>query len=212
MVWYVSYGSNLCAERFLCYLRGGRPAGATRTYAGARDKTPAREDRPLEIPYPLYFAGVSKVWGGSPCFVDIAKSVEARTRARAYLITWEQFEDVVAQENGRPSSPIVLDLGGVDEGSSLRIGPGRYENMLCAGLVDDLPSLTFTSPWTMAEAKMGAPAAAYLAMLVAGLRESHGLSDSELIAYLGSAPGCSDALVSSVLAASRKGHAHVRRR
>jgi hypothetical protein len=38
--------------------------------------------------------------------------------------------------------------------------------------------------------------------LIAGLREAHGLGDDALIAYLGAAPGCSEALVTSVLALS----------
>lgn len=201
MVWYASYGSNLCAERFLCYLQGGRPAGASRRYTGARDKTPPKRDRSLEVPYRLYFAGVSTTWGGSPCFIDTEQSHAAPARARAYLITWEQFEDVVAQENGRPGASIDLDLDGLDEGASVRVGPGRYENMLCTGRFDDVPVLTFTSPWTMADAEIGAPAPAYLSMLVTGLRESHKLSDDALVAYLGAAPGCSEDLVTSVLAA-----------
>ena len=38
-VWYVAYGSNLRAARFGCYLAGGRPDGACRTYDGCRDRT-----------------------------------------------------------------------------------------------------------------------------------------------------------------------------
>jgi hypothetical protein len=43
----------------------------------------------------------------------------------------------------------------------------------------------------MSEATPGAPSAAYLATMIVGLREAHGLSDEELTSYLGSAPGCS---------------------
>jgi hypothetical protein len=201
MVWYCSYGSNLCAERFYCYVVGGKPPGASRTQPGARDTTLPLDDRPLEIPYRLYFAGVSKFWDGSPCFIDTLESSDTPTLARAYLITWGQFEDVVAQENGRSTSPIDLELKDLSAGSSRLIGPGRYENMLCTGHIDGVPALTFTSPCTMAEANVGAPAVAYLRLMVTGLRESHGLSDGALVTYLGSAPGCSEQLVSSVLVA-----------
>ncbi len=116
------------------------------------------------------------------------------------MIAWGQFEDVVAQENGRratlPIDPAVCDLA---VGASQRIGPGRYENVLCLGHLDDVPVLTFTSPWPMAEAEVGPPAPAYLALLIDGLRESHHLRDEDLVAYLGAAPGCSEELVASAI-------------
>ena len=38
LVWYACYGSNLLKERFLCYIRGGRPIGAQRTFYGCKNK------------------------------------------------------------------------------------------------------------------------------------------------------------------------------
>jgi hypothetical protein len=201
MVWYASYGSNLCAERFGCYIRGGTPRGATRPCRGARDTTPPRQDRALEIPYRLYFAGASKTWGGSPCFLDTVESPATPARARAYLITWEQFEDVVAQENGRRvTSPIVLAPDDLAVGRSHPLGSGRYENLLCVGRESGAPVLTFTSPWAMAQAELGAPAPNYLAVLIDGLRESHKMRDGEITTYLRLAPGCSEELVAAALA------------
>jgi hypothetical protein len=52
----------------------------------------------------------------------------------------------------------------------------------------------------MGEAELAAPAPAYLSLLIDGLRESHHLRDDALVSYLGSAPGCSAALVASALA------------
>ena len=40
-VWYASYGSNLARDRFLCYLEGGRPKGATRTYLQVMEENTA---------------------------------------------------------------------------------------------------------------------------------------------------------------------------
>jgi hypothetical protein len=201
MVWYASYGSNLCAERFGCYIAGGTPRGATRPCRGARDTTSPRQDRPLEIPYPLYFAGTSKTWAGAPSFIDIVESRAATTRARAYLITWEQFEDVVAQENGRGvTTPIALAPDDLAVGRGHPLGSGRYENLLCVGRDDVAPVLTITSPWTMAHAELGAPAPNYLRTMIDGLRESHELRDDAITAYLGAAPGCNEELVASALA------------
>src|SRR5205823_6117258 len=50
LVWYVSYGSNLSAERFHYYIRGGRPPGAARTYPGARDRALPRADEAVWLP------------------------------------------------------------------------------------------------------------------------------------------------------------------
>jgi hypothetical protein len=191
LIWYASYGSNLSADRFACYLAGGRPSGATRTYVGARDNAPPLDAVALEISYQLYFAGESRVWGGSPAFLDTNPVDGVVGLARAYLIGWDQFEDVVAQENGRSSASIEVDDQDLVPGFSRAIGSGRYENLLCTERLDDMPVVTFTAPWSMTEVIPGAPSAGYLAMLIAGLREAHHLSDEELTSYLGSAPGCS---------------------
>lgn len=200
MVWYAGYGSNLCAERFRCYLAGGIPPGLTRPSRGARDTAPPRADRPLDIPHRLYFAGHAEPWGGAPCFVDTVISPDSTTRARAYLITWGQFEDVVAQENGRSTTSLDLDPKDLAAGSSISLGPGRYENLLCLGTIDGNPVVTITSPRPMTEAELGAPSPAYLNVMIAGLRESHALRDDAIVTYLGVVPGCSEDLVVSVLA------------
>jgi hypothetical protein len=202
MVWYAGYGSNLCAERFRCYIAGGTPPGLTRACRGARDTTHPRKDRPLDIDHRLYFAGFAKAWAGAPCFVDTVESPDTPTHARAYLITWEQFEDVVAQENGRPTASIAIDpdRGGLTESCSIRLGPGRYENLLCFGGHDDgFPVVTITSPLTMRDAPLGAPSPAYLQVMIAGLRQSHRMSDDAIVAYLAAAPGCSEQLTVSAL-------------
>jgi hypothetical protein len=188
-VWYVSYGSNLDAARFTCYLSGGRPAGSSRDYEGARDKRPARRAIALEMPYPLYFAGTSKVWGGSPAFID-ASAPSGRTLGRGYLITWEQFEDVVAQENARCSAALAIADEELEGGFARQVGPGRYELLVCTGRLEGAPVVTFTSPRGVATTEIGSPTPAYLAMMIGGLREAHGLTDEALVDYLGSAPGC----------------------
>jgi len=206
LIWYASYGSNLSAERFACYLAGGRPSGATRNYVGARDKSLPLDVVALKISYQLYFSGESRVWGGSPAFIDTKPVDGVFGLARAYLIGWDQFEDVVAQENSRSSASIEVDDQDLVPGFSRQIGSGRYENLLCAERLDDMPVVTFTAPWSMTEVTPGAPSAGYLAMLIAGLREAHHLSDEELTSYLGSAPGCSrDAVMDAFKLVARGG-------
>ncbi len=201
-VYYASYGSNLYAARLACYLRGGRPPGANRTYDGARDGTLPSDSVALSLPHRLYFTRFSTVWGGAPAFVDTAPAPEHGALARAYLITWEQFEDVVAQENGRRTAPIEIAPTELEEGFSRRIGPGHgwYEHLLCVGRHAGRPVVTITAPWSLADVEPAAPAPGYLAMLIGGLRESHDLDDSAIIRYLSSAPGCHEELVLAALA------------
>jgi hypothetical protein len=199
-VYYASYGSNLSLARFACYLRGGQPAGASRSFDGARDHTLPSDSIPLSLTHRLYFTGISKIWGGAPAFIDTTSSAEDGALARAYLITWEQFEDVVAQENGRRSAPIDLADTELDDGFSRRIGPGRYENLLCVGRHDWRPIVTFTAPWSFNDIVPAPPAPGYLAMLIGGLRESHGLDDAAIADYLSAAPGCTEELANIALA------------
>lgn len=190
MIWYVAYGSNLAGDRMRCYLAGGRPAGAARTYTGCRDPRPARADRAVELDGGIYFAARSSVWGGGIAFYDPA--LPARTAARAYLLTPGQFADVVAQETHRD------DLGDLDLTEALatggqRLGPGRYETVLRVGTTGGLPMLTFTSPQSAAEAAAAAalnpPSAGYLATLARGLRESHRWPAGRIATYLSGCPG-----------------------
>ncbi len=206
LVWYASYGSNLNAERFACYIAGGRPSGATRTYKGARDKSPPLDSIALKFSHQLYFSGESRIWGGSPAYIDTKRVDGVVCLVRAYLIGWDQFLDVVAQENGRLSASIEIDDDDLVPGFSFQIGSRRYENLLCTERLNDVPVVTFTSPHPMNEAAYGAPSAAYLAMLIIGLRQSHALGDEDMTRYLSSAPGCSlDAVIDAFRLVDRDG-------
>ncbi len=96
MIWYLGYGSNLNRARFACYVEGGTPSGAGRTYAGCRDRTPPRETTALTVPGRLTFAGESTVWGGGMAFLD--PGGDSEVHGRAYLVTEEQLADVAEQE------------------------------------------------------------------------------------------------------------------
>ena len=114
LCWYLAYGSNLQQERFACYLAGGRPFDASRTYLGARDTTLPRRWEPLRVPGRMVFAGQSLVWGGGVAVLDPRGPGEVA--GRAYLVTREQLDDVVAQEAGGGSGlyDAVVDLPDLD--------------------------------------------------------------------------------------------------
>ncbi|MFI2362692.1 histone deacetylase [Promicromonospora sp. NPDC019610] len=185
-VWYVSYGSNMARARLACYLEGGCPPGARRRYPGARDRTMPREDRAVELPGRLWFAGDSAVWGGGTAFYD--HDAVGPTPARAYRITTAQLADIAAQEMHRV--PVLDDPleATLRSGIARRhtAGPGRYETLIAVGRLDGLPMLTFTAPHGHAGRPHAAPSPAYLATIATGLREAHGWSDADVRTYLAS--------------------------
>jgi len=100
LVWYASYGSNIFRQRFDCYIKGGRIAGNNRIYTGARDTTPPLSAQNINIPYQLYFAKTSVKWnGGGVGFIRHERDGKNYTLGKMYLITRQQFNDVVRQES-----------------------------------------------------------------------------------------------------------------
>lgn len=190
-VWYVAYGSNLAIDRFRCYVAGGRPAGGMREYAGCRDPSDPASVHSLEIPGGLVFSGESKVWTGGSVFYD--PYAETRVAARAYLITADQFADVVAQEMRRPpGGDFALAVSAVVNTVQTAhvLGPGRYETITRVAARDGVPMLTMTNG-EAATLKPSAPSAAYLTWIAAGLHESHGWTGPQIADYLTLAPGIS---------------------
>ena len=186
LVWYVSYGSNMCSSRLGYYLAGGTLPGTARTYAGCRDPRPPRRTSPATLPGTVYFALESTVWTGGTAFYD--PTAPGSTAARAYLLTAGQFADVVSQEMRRTPGE-DLDLSPVLATGRAQLGPGRYETLVLAGHRDGCPLLTFTAPWGLADVRPAAPAAAYLTTLAAGLREAHGWTARQTAEYLAALPG-----------------------
>jgi hypothetical protein len=187
-VFYVAYGSNLDLDRFRCYLLGGSPDGAGRTYPGSRDRVGWGMTFDAHTRQPLYFAGHSSTWGGGAMgFMDPHPMPDALTPVRVYLLSGVQFEDLVAQENGLEPGSVDIDLQAVSRPGLHTIGRGTYDTVLSWGRASgDWPILTITAAKRQ---DVGAPSVPYLQTLVRGLRQTHDMSDDELVAYLGSRPG-----------------------
>ncbi|CAN5229307.1 hypothetical protein BH11ACT6_BH11ACT6_57740 [soil metagenome] len=181
-VWYVAYGSNMSAARFTCYLSGGRPRGGRRTYTGARNQSPPRRDSAIRLPGGLVFAGESTVWGGGIAFYDT--HAEGELAARAYLLTFGQLSDVVAQEGRRPvGTDLTLDH---PAGRRWVLPSQAYETLLHVGERDAVPMLTITSGVQLVPT---APSAAYLRTVLAGLGETFGWNVEQRVDYLVRARG-----------------------
>lgn len=185
-VWYVAYGSNMRAARFDCYLSGGRPRGAQRTYAGCRDPSPPRRDVGIELAGGLTFAGTSRVWGGGVAFYN--PRAEGELAARAYLLTFGQLSDVVAQETRRPVGADLTLHNGADRQWS--VDSGVYETLLHVGDLDGVPMMTITS---LQNIEPTPPSAPYLRTMLDGLGEAFGWTADERARYLLRARGVTPA-------------------
>jgi hypothetical protein len=183
-VWYVAYGSNLSRERFRRYIRGGRPDGSKRDLPGCRDTSDPLDSFGVLIGGGVYFAGHSSGWRAGMAFYDPGATGEVA--ARAYLITAEQFVDVLAQET-RQSPGITLDLAPAFRGDRYSTGVGGYSILVRVGERRGVPLVTFTRLDTALG--LAAPSAAYLAAMATGLREAHGWSQMQINRYLSALPG-----------------------
>lgn len=202
LVWYVTYGSNMCLDRLRYYLRGGRPSGAGRTYVGCRDAADPRASVRVRLPGQVYFALESPTWTGGLALYDPDAPGEAV--ARAYLVTASQFADVAAQEMRRPPG-VDLDLTEVLASGRSRLGPGRYETLVRAGERDGVPLLTFTAPWRLTDVPGNRPAPAYVRQIARGLAETTGWDDAAVAGYLSSCPGAGGWTPEEVAALRRLG-------
>ncbi|MFE6315854.1 histone deacetylase [Streptomyces rochei] len=185
-VWYTSYGSNMHLDRLAAYIKGGRPPGAAREYPGCRNRAMPTRSIPVELTGAMYFATESPVWGGGRAFYD--PHATGRVLARAHLVTVQQFADIAAQEMYRAPGANLDLVDALTLGRDV-LGEGRYETLVCAGQVDDMPVLTFTAPWGMDDVQWVAPSPAYVRFLASGLL-SAGAWDVEAVAsYVAACPG-----------------------
>jgi len=169
LVWYAGYGSNLSTKRFRCYIEGGMCEENGRSYAGARDKTPARAARNKSYPGHLYFGNKSSSWcGGGVAFYDPNGCSPHATKGwedaynsvhmRLYKISRAQLEDVMDQE-GR--------------------SPNWYGRMICLEVDEDgIPVYTLTSETRRPE---NAPSKAYSNLIINALKKEFrmGIRDSK---------------------------------
>ena len=209
-LWYACYGSNLRAERFNCYILGGKPKGSIgMESAGSIDKTPIADTATFVTDWQLTFAKEFVGWGGKGvAFLQPSQTenhvltsqdaLESGALCRLYKISFEQFVDVVLQENGGKTSysqlreavkvEVVQALQRIGTKGTTVLRPGVldgswYRRLVNLGEHENLPVLTFTTDEQLAFVP---PAKAYLQTIALGLMESwHGeLSKDELIKYL----------------------------
>lgn len=164
-VWYISYGSNMLRERFMCYIEGGS-FEESRYHPPCDNTTPPVSVKAIEIPFDMYFGNFSGSWNGSGVsFLDVTEPGSAL--GVAYLITKEQFEHVCRRENsGREPQP----------------GSGWYEDIIDLGEMDGFEVKTITNRHVR---DYNEPYPEYLETLKRGIGENWPeMSDEEIEDYL----------------------------
>ena len=187
LVWYASYGSNLLKDRFMCYIQGGTPKGATTNFSGCLDNTEPKEDRHIILPYELYFSKESPTWENKGvAFIKSTKNDKTRTLGRMYLITPEQFKEIMTQENfGNVAvSDIDIDFDALIKDGELEILAGWYSRIIHLGHEDGLPIFTFTAAWSDDRIKLNPPGESYLSTIIRGLIETYDPPILDLIDYI----------------------------
>lgn len=193
LVWYVSYGSNMLAQRLNCYLQGGQALGSSRVNPGSRNPEPPHHDALVPLSGTVYFAGYSKSWGGGAAFYDHHEA--GPSIGRAWLITAGQLLDIIDQENGhtpggetltrvvdvvtKPHQPVTFDH------------LGAYRLLIPHGNIDGLPSWTLTTPQSMRQQKLTAPSLAYADTIARGIAETGRHNAENIWNYINARPGYS---------------------
>ncbi|KAM1036145.1 hypothetical protein ACFX13_039933 [Malus domestica] len=200
-IWYASFGSNLCLERFLCYIKGGQMEGMKTPFPGCADKTPPKEIVWKTFPRRLFFGRESThTWGpGGVAFLNPESNIRDKAYMCLYRITLEQFNDVLVQENvvSFPVNSPLFDLTGLDsvtreEPHSLQVHLKEcwYSNVVYLGKEHDIPILTMTCTksemdgYKSGEFPLCAPAKNYVNTIARGLVEGKQLSQEAAMAYL----------------------------
>ena len=149
LVWYVCYGSNLCLERFMCYITGNASEKyGIKTGDRCNDQSPIVAIKHIKIPYEMYFGNSSPSWeDGGVAFIKETNDPSKYSFATAYLISKEQFLHVWKREG---------------------IYDDWYGNDIDLDPIDDIPAKTFTSRYIHT---YNAPCENYLRVVRDGLHE-----------------------------------------
>lgn len=180
----------------MCYIEGGTPLGSRKRNPGCRDSTLPRAIQPVLLDFEIFFAGHFAGWGGGAAFIR-ESSTDSKTLGRMYLITEEQFNDVVLQENGRivDGTRIVPEVERLGREREYPIRELRtYSRLLRVGERDGCSILTFTSG---KEHRMPAapPSEPYVRIIAMGLRQAYpAMPDDEIVQYFMQADGVSGRL------------------
>ena len=189
-VWYACYGSNLNYDRFKLYIKGGVLENSGKLYHGCRDKTLPERMEKYTIHHELYFSGESPTWKNlGVAFINTKEDPSIDTLSKIYLISIEQFEDVLLQENGKDprKEKVSIDYDSLLQEKEYLTGSidenRWYGRILHIGYHHEIPIFTFTAKWDYEGIWFNPPSDDYLITIIKGLIETHDPSNDELMNY-----------------------------
>jgi succinyl-diaminopimelate desuccinylase len=190
-VWYATYGSGIWKNHFMHSITGEHSPEDLRDYVGCKDKTPPKKEVFVSLPHQFYFAGDcpqhNKYGGGGCIFIDPKSDSVANTVSRAYLISTEQFAEIVAQENFHKGTLDLPFAEAAHKGhATIPSCEGEYNELVYCGEREGYPIFSITASH---KDELAAPSPAYISMLCKGLSESKNIDQQEAIDYLLNAPG-----------------------
>ncbi|KAL0442165.1 UNVERIFIED_CONTAM: Histone deacetylase 5 [Sesamum radiatum] len=164
---------------------------------GCRDKAPPLANKWKMVPHHRLFFGFNDKTRdkGGLAFLDFVKNKSKRAYVRMYLITFDQFNDILLQLNNRILFNLT-DIVSVKEQNHLTVGPltGAYNNVMYLGTERDIPILTLTcSPSARKKLKskwvypLNKPSKAYKQMMVKALVEGKQMSEKGAEEYVNKA-------------------------
>ena len=157
-VWYACYGSNINRDRFMYYINGDE-TGRFSTTVGCANKEDPVEERKYVFKCPIYFAGLSKRWGGGMAFLDYENA--GKSYGKIYKIKMSQFKDVLKQEQKCK----------------------LYNAVLLVDIVDGCPVFSFTSKHKL-EDRLNQPSDEYVRIIKEGLLELYDMGVEQIREYL----------------------------
>lgn len=181
-VWYAAYGSNCWEARLGVYLKGGYLPEVGRSSAGSSDSSPPSDSMPFVFLRRLRFAGHARSWGGTaPAHLSDEAGL---TLGRAWLVSWRQFEDIFAQENGNEYQPLRLP----ERSGTTVVEESPYGRVANLGWFANSPIVGFDCPPTL-QLSTGEPSDEYLTAILRGLVQTYRLAPEQLARHLGQAKG-----------------------
>lgn len=181
-IWYFSYGSNVLPERFHCYIRGGQLGNQGKMHVGCSLQNLPEKQMAWQIPHRLYFARYSSNWKGAVAFIDPQENKRQSALGVTYLISQQQFIEIVHQENDLEES-VAIDLNLLNEKRSIIIPHFKwYDQLLLLGYQNNYPIVTFTSSTPQSDFEK--PSEAYLSTIIGGIHQFYSKDKRQLIDYL----------------------------
>ena len=131
----------------------------------------------------MYFSGQSVSWDtGGVAYLDPDEEDSQLTYAHLYLITREQFCDIVMQENDLDIVPEIPFETVIRQKMFTFPHDKSYNHLIILGQVDGVPALTFTHN-TRFET-YNKPSIPYLKTIIRGLKTHFNLNNILILNYL----------------------------